>query len=245
MSSTLKVEQRGLVSIFTIDNAARRNVISQGTALDLQREFAQFHESEQRVAIITGAGNEAFTAGADISDIPEFWRCTPGAGITTDKPIIAAAAGWCIGGGITLVSLCDLAVVAENTRFMYPEAKLGLTQGLIASMAARIPYKMAMEIMLLGRTIDAARAYAFGLVNQVVPTGTQLDVAFEMAEEMSRHAPLVLRTLKRFVSEMLPQSPSFQYARTLQQIDAIRNSADLQEGKQAFKEKRPPQFKGR
>jgi enoyl-CoA hydratase/carnithine racemase len=243
--SHLKVEQRGAVSVFTIDNAARRNVISQATAVDLQRAFADFDASDQRVAILTASGDEAFTAGADLADIPEFWRCTPGAGISTDKPIIAAVAGWCIGGGITLVALSDLAVAAENTRFMYPEAKVGLTQGLIASMAARIPYKVAMEIMLLGRTMNAERAYQCGLVNQVVPTGTQLAVALEMAEEIARHAPLVLRTLKRFVNQMLPESPSFPYARTLQQIEAIRGSADLREGQLAFREKRPPNFQGR
>ena len=175
--SLLKVENRGPVTVFTIDNAAKRNVISQATAVDLQRAFEEFDRSDQRVAIITGAGDEAFTAGADLRDIPEFWRCTPGAGIATDKPIIAAVAGWCIGGGITLVGMCDLAVAADNAKFSYPEARLGFTQGFITGIAARIPHKIAMEVMLLGRTFDAQRAHAAGLVNEVVPTGKQVEVA--------------------------------------------------------------------
>ncbi|WP_454725164.1 MULTISPECIES: enoyl-CoA hydratase/isomerase family protein [Cupriavidus] len=243
--SCLKIEAHGPVTVFTIDNAAKRNVISQATALDLQRAFAEFDRSAQRVAIITGAGDEAFTAGADLNDIPEFWRCTPGAGIATDKPIIAAAAGWCIGGGITLLGMCDLAVAADNTRFMYPEARLGFTQGFITGIAARIPQKVAMEIMLLGRTLDARRAYEVGLVNQVVPVGQQLAVALEMAHEIAAHAPLVVRTIKRFVHELLPASPAESYARTLQQLDAMRLSEDVREGQQAFREKRPPNFQGR
>ncbi|MBT2304833.1 enoyl-CoA hydratase/isomerase family protein [Variovorax paradoxus] len=242
----LKVEKRGPVTIFTIDNAAKRNVISQATALALQRAFVEFDaDSDQRVAIITGAGDEAFTAGADLNDIPEFWRCTPGAGISTDKPIIAAIAGWCIGGGLTLTATCDLAIAAENTKFLYPEAKIGLTQGFITAIAARIPQKVAMEIMLLGRQMDATRAYEVGLINQVVPTGRQLEVALAMAEEIAGMAPLVIRTIKRFVGQIIPQSPSEIYARTLQQLEAIRTSSDLEEGQRAFKEKRAPRFKGR
>lgn len=244
--SCLRVEPRGAVAVFTIDNASRRNVISQATALDLQRAFAEFAaDPSQRVAVITGAGDDAFTAGADLNDIPEFWRCTPGAGIVTDKPIIAAIAGWCIGGGITLTATCDLAVAAENTKFFYPEAKIGLTQGFITAIAARIPQKVAMEIMLLGRQMSAQRAYEVGLINQVTPTGKQLEVALAMADEIAGMAPLVIRTIKSFVSQIIPPSPSEQYARTLQQLEAIRNSEDLKEGQKAFKEKRPPRFEGR
>lgn len=244
--SALKVEKRGPVTILTIDNAAKRNVISQATALDLQRAFAEFDaDPAQRAAVITGAGDAAFTAGADLNDIPEFWRCTPGAGIQTDKPIIAAIAGWCIGGGITLTATCDLAVAADNSKFSYPEARIGLTQGFITAIAARIPQKIAMEIMLLGRQIDAQRAYDVGLVNQVVPAGQQLDVALGMAHEIAGMAPLVIRTIKRFVGQILPQSPSEIYAQTLQQLEAIRTSSDLQEGQRAFKEKRAPRFEGR
>jgi hypothetical protein len=98
-------------------------------------------------------------------------------------------------------------VAAENARFSYPEARLGFTGGLIAGLAARIPYKVAMEMMLLCRILDPQRAYMIGLVNEVVPTGQQVPVALKMAREMTEFSPLVLKTLKRFVTEgVLAQS---------------------------------------
>ncbi|MGD9942018.1 MAG: enoyl-CoA hydratase/isomerase family protein [Burkholderiaceae bacterium] len=241
----LQIEHHGAVTLFVIDNPARRNAISQATALALQQAFAEFDESDQRVAVITGRGDEAFTAGADLNDVPEFWRCTPGIGIETDKPIIAATAGWCIGGGITLVAMSDLAVAADNTRFSYPEGRVGLTQGFIAGLAARIPQKIAMELILLGRTIDARRAYEAGLVNDVVPVGQQVTAALDMASRLAGHAPLVLRALKRFVRQTLPCSPAEAAIRTSQMISAIGASEDFAEGRRAMREGRAPEFRGR
>ncbi len=113
----------------------------------------------QRVAIPTGNGGRAFSAGADVTDLPELWRCVPTVGIKTDKPVIAAVSGWCIGGALVMAMMCDLLVAGDNARFSYPEGKVGITGGMIAGLAARIPHKIAMEIMLLGEPLDAARAY--------------------------------------------------------------------------------------
>ena len=105
------------VTLITINRPERRNAISAQLAMDLQHALTQFDRSEQRVAVITGAGDLAFSAGADVSDVPELWRCIPTVGVDTDKPIIAAVAGWCIGGGLILPMMCDLIVAAENSRF--------------------------------------------------------------------------------------------------------------------------------
>jgi enoyl-CoA hydratase/carnithine racemase len=142
--------------------------------------------------------------------------------------------------------MSDLAVAAENSRFSYPEAKLGLTQGMIAGLAGRIPHKVAMEIMLLARVIDAKRAYEVGLVNDLVPVGAQVDAALGMARELAKMAPLVLKTLKRFVTtQVLPSGPSEQFARTKRQLDEVANSEDCAEGFASYREKRPPEFRGR
>lgn len=240
------IEKHGKVTLFTIDRPTRKNAICKDTALELQAGFTEFDASNQRVAIITGAGSEAFSSGADVSNLPELWRCIPGCGFTTDKPIIAATAGWVVGGALVLTMLCDLIVAAENTRFSYPEAKLGFTGGMIAGLAARIPHKAAMELMLLGRTMESQRAYDVGLVNDVVPVGQQLERAMQHAETLANSAPLVLQTLKRFVNQyVLPRGPSEQMADVMRQLKAVNEGQDAAEGRVAFKEKRPAVYVGR
>lgn len=234
------------VTLFTINRPERRNALCAKTAIELQQAFAEFDESAQRVAVITGAGDAAFSAGADVNDIPELWRCTPTVGIATEKPVIAAVAGWCVGGGLIISMMCDLLVAAENARFSYPEAKLGLTQGMIAGLAARIPHKIAMEMMLRAKVIDARRAYEVGLVNEVVPTGKQVGAALRIGAEIATMAPLVLATVKRFVTrDILPVGPTERFGRYRCEAERVGNSADCAEGFAAHREKRPPVFSGR
>jgi enoyl-CoA hydratase len=242
----ITIEQHGKVTLFTLNRPNRKNAICKDTALELQAGFAEFDASEQRVAVITGSGNEAFSSGADVSNLPELWRCIPGAGFTTDKPIIAATAGWVVGGAMVLTMMCDLLVAAENTKFSYPEARLGFTGGMIAGLAARIPHKVAMDIILLGRTIDAQRAYNVGLATDVVPVGQQLETAMQQAQTLANSSPLVLQTIKRFVNQqVLPKSPSEAMAETMRQLNVVRDSDDFQEGMAAFREKRVPAYSGR
>src|SRR5258706_9323119 len=104
--SIVTVEERGPVSIIAINRPEKMNAINKAVAIELQQAFAAFDRSAQRVAILTGNGGRAFSAGADVTDLPELWRCVPTVGIVTEKPIIAAVSGWCIGGplGIGTVS---------------------------------------------------------------------------------------------------------------------------------------------
>ncbi len=244
--SGLDVRQDGKTTIFTLNRPEKLNAINTEMALALQHAFAEFDASDQRVAIITGAGDRAFTSGADVTDVPEFWRCVPTLGLATEKPIICAVDGWCVGGGLVMVAAADLCIATEETRFSYPEGRVGLTGGLIATLAARIPHKLAMEIMLLGRPVSGRRAYEMGLINELVPTGRQLDAALDMARHLETMAPLVLKTLKRFVvGHTLPRTPAEQVALTQRSLHAVRDSADLQEGLAAFRENRAPIFTGR
>jgi len=244
--SVVTVEARGPVSIIRINRPEKLNAISAAVAVELQRAFQAFDAApEQRVAILSAAGEHAFTAGADVSDLPELWRAIPGVGFQTDKPIIAATSGWCVGGGIVLVMMCDLMVSAESTIFYYPEAKLGVTGGMISSLVSRMPHKLAMEMMLLCSKVSAQRAYDVGFVNKVVPNGTHEAEAVAMAEQMLDSAPLVIGALKRLASQVLPVGPVEHMVAVSQTLGRVRTSEDMQEGVRAHKERRKPVFRGR
>ena len=234
-------------TLITINRPERRNAICAETALLLQQVFLDFERSgTQKAAVLTGAGHDAFSGGADTGNFPELWRCIPTVGFETTKPIISAVGGWCVGGALVLSMMCDLTVAAENAKFSYPEARLGFTGGIIAGLAARIPHKVAMEMMLLCRILDPQRAYMIGLVNEVVPTGQQVPAALKMAREMAEFSPLVLKTLKRFVTEtVLAQGPSEQSGRAQRALHEVKESEDANEAKSAVKEKRKAVFKGR
>jgi enoyl-CoA hydratase/carnithine racemase len=244
--SVVTVEERGPVTIISINRPEKLNAINKAVAIELQEAFAAFDSSDQRVAILTGAGGRAFSAGADVTDLPELWRCVPTVGIATEKPIIAAVRGWCIGGGLVMAMMCDLLVAAEDAKFSYPEGKVGITGGMIAGLAARIPHKIAMEMMLVGEPISAERAYQAGLANRIVANGEEVEEAVALAQKIVDLAPLALATMKRFVNEgVLPKGPAELAARFGAELAAVRNSADAEEGVRAFKERRKPRYQGR
>lgn len=243
--SVIRYESRDGIAEITIHRPEKYNVLTHEVVAELRAAWERFNASDDRVAILAAAGTKAFTAGADLRDIPhDLWRAIPGAGIAVDKPIIAATAGLVVGGGLVLVQFADLAIAAENTVFSYPEAKVGFSGGLISSLAARIPHKVAMELLLVGGNIDARRAFEVGLVNRVVPTGEELATARILAAQIAVNAPLVLSLLKRFVGQVIAKGPTEQAAIARAEIEKINTSTDFTEGIAAFIEKRPPQFSG-
>lgn len=243
--TVVTTEQRGLVSIIRINRPEKLNAISNAVAIELQQAFEAFDASEQRVAILSATGERAFTSGADVTDLPELWRAIPTVGFNTEKPIIAATSGWCVGGGIVMVMMCDLMVSTESTIFYYPEAKLGVTGGMISSLVSRMPHKLAMEMMLLGSKVNARRAYEVGFVNRVVPNGQHETEALAMANELLDSAPLVIGALKRLASEVLPIGPVERMVAISQTLGRVRTSEDMQEGIRAHRERRKPNFSGR
>lgn len=245
MSDVVTYESLDGIAIVTINRPEKMNSLNEAVIQGLRDAWRRLEASEDRVAVLHAAGDRAFSVGADIKDPPaEMWQGVPSIGVPVRKPIIAALHGWCIGGAYVIVQMCDLVIASETTVFKYPEAQLGFTGGLIASAAARIPHKIAMEFMLLGQDFSAERACAVGMVNKVVGKGEELSAALEYAEILRHSAPLVVETLKEFSLATLNQSPAEAGAMSRDHLLEVRNSEDGAEGRRAFAEKRTPQFKG-
>ncbi len=246
MAEVVTYESIDRIAVITINRPEKRNAVTGEVVDALAQAWRRFNVGDDLVAVWTGAGDQAFTVGADLTDIPhDLFRGIPGIGVEVEKPVIGAVAGWVIGGGVVFAQMCDLLVAAETTRFVYPEAKVGFAGGLVASLAARIPHKIAMELILLGEPISAQRAYDVGFVNKVVPVGQQREAALLYARTLAANAPLVLQLLKRFVGRVIPKGPSEAAGIARRDVDAVTNSADLVEGVAAFRAKRPPAFSGR
>lgn len=247
MTELIRYELADGIAVITIDRPAKRNALTSAMCEDLHAAWRRFDEcDEARVAILTAAGNDVFTAGADLNDPPpRFWQAVPNVGVTTSKPIIAAVSGLVVGAGVTMVGMSDLCVAGANTKFIYPEAKVGIAVGLVSSLAARIPHKLAMELLLLGSAVEVERAHQVGLVNRIVPAGEHLAAAREMAAAIAANAPLVVGLLKDMALETIPRGPVEQMYRTQRAIDRVLRSEDAKEGPLAFREKRPPRFRGR
>ena len=243
----IRYEAADGIALITIDRPTKRNALTSAMCADLHAAWQRFAASDDvRVAILTAAGDDIFTAGADLNDPPpHFWQAVPNIGVPVSKPIITAVSGPVIGAGVTIVAMSDLCVAAEGTRFIYPEAKVGVALGLVSSIATRIPQKLVMELLLLGDPVTAERAYQVGLVNRVVPVGQQVTVAKEMARTIAVNAPLVVGMLKEMVLETLPQGPTEAMYHTQRAINRVLQSEDAKEGPLAFREKRAPRFRGR
>ena len=146
-TSTVTYESRDNVAIITLTDSKNLNILTHDMVDALRDAWIRFNASNDKVAILTGGGDKAFSVGANLSDPPELWKFVPGIGVEVDKPVIAAVNGICVGGAVVLVQFCDLCIMSEEAKFTYPEAKVGLSGGLITSLAARIPHKVAMEFI--------------------------------------------------------------------------------------------------
>ncbi|MBB3972551.1 enoyl-CoA hydratase-related protein [Hansschlegelia beijingensis] len=246
MADVVTYDSADGIATITINRPEKMNAIDAAVETGLADAWRRFNASQDRVAILAGAGERAFSVGKDLSSdsTPDYRRFVPGYDIAVKKPIIAAVNGWCIGGALTLVMAADLCVAADNARFMYPEAKIGFAGGLIAGLAGRMPHKVAMEVMLLGEELSAERAYQVGFVNKLTPPGETLEAARAYARRLADNAPLVLEMLKGFAGQVVPAGPMERASHALREVEAVMSSDDFREGFASRRENRKPNFTG-
>ncbi|MGK3988052.1 enoyl-CoA hydratase-related protein [Sorangium sp. So ce136] len=259
-ASPVKLDRRGAVAVLTIDRADRRNALSRDALLAfgrLGRELAD--DPEVRAIVVTGAGDKAFCAGADLKErqgmSPDdvrrqvgLYRTELGVLARSPKPVIAAINGVAFGGGLELALLCDLRVAAPHAELALPETSLGIIPG--AGGTQRLPRVVgearAKEMILLGRRLTAPEALAWGLVNRVSPEGTPVvDDAIAWIEPIASGAPIAQAAALRAIEDGydVPLELGLEIERV--HYDETLRSEDRLEALRAFAEKRRPVYKGR
>jgi len=254
----IEYKKEGKIAIFTLNRPEALNSMDPTGMKELSQALIDFrNDNELWVGIITGVGERAFCAGADIKTMlpymkeirGQIWQLPPTIlrGLDLWKPMVAAVNGVCVGGGLEIAIACDIRIAAENATFGSPEVRLGLIPGWGATqrLPRVIPWAKAAEMLFTGRPIDAQEAYRVGLVNKVVTLAELMTEAKKMAETLLEPAPLAVRAAK----QAMYQGTSVDLQEGLQ-IEAMLNdfcmsTQDFEEGTKAFVEKRKPQFKAK
>ena len=256
----IRTRRDGHVLEVTLDRP-KANAVDLATSRIMGETFRTFRDDpDLRVAILTAAGEKFFCPGWDLKaaaggDAVDGDYGVGGFGGLQElphlnKPVIAAVNGICCGGGLEIALSCDIILAAEHATFALPEIRSGtVADAASIKLPKRIPYHIAMEMLLTGRWIDAAEAHRWGLVNRIVPAQSLMEQAREMARHIASGPPLVMAAIKEVVRDA--EDSKFQDAlnrvtrRQLRTVDALYGSEDLQAGFRAFAEKREPVWKGR
>ena len=255
---TVDYRKEGRVAIFTINRPGALNALDMEAIHQLHKAMVDFRDDpELWVGIITGVGQKAFCAGADVKDAVPFikkhretpWTfpTTPMRGLEMWKPLIAAINGLALGGGLEVALACDIRIASENARLGTPEVTIGVIPGWGGTqrLTRMVPWCKAAEILLAGKIIDAQEAYRIGLVNEVVPPNDLMAAAKKWAEGFCRTAPLATRAIKEAMVRgySMPLEEGLRLGESL--LAYIMGTEDFEEGNRAFVGKRKPTFEAK
>jgi enoyl-CoA hydratase/carnithine racemase len=241
------------VAWLVIDRPEARNAINRAVGEGLWDGFRRFEaDPAAAVLVLTGAGDAAFCAGADLKEMaalgmtvpPRDWVPHLGRNLQVTKPVLAAVNGVALGGGFLLAQMCDLCVAAESARFGITEARWGRGAPWAAPLPWLVPPRVALELLLTGEPIGARRAYEVGLVNRVVPDAALAEEAGRLAATIAANAPLSVRAAKAMVHAAAGRDLDQALEEGWRLFEPVYHSEDAQEGPRAFLEKRPPVWKG-
>lgn len=259
MTNPIRTRREGAILEVTLDRP-KANAIDLATSRIMGDVFAAFRDDpELRVAILTGAGEKFFCPGWDLKAAADGDAVDDDYGVggfgglqelrDMNKPVIAAVNGICCGGGLELALSADIILAADHATFALPEIRSGtIADAASVKLPKRIPYHIAMELLLTGRWFDTDEALNWGLINHVHPAGDLMDQAWQMARLLASGPPLVYAAIKDVVRDA--ENAKFQDAmnritnRQLASIDRLYSSEDQLEGARAFTEKRDPVWKG-
>jgi enoyl-CoA hydratase/carnithine racemase len=242
------------VAWLTIDRPEARNALNAAVRAGLFGGVERFNaDDEARVLVLTGAGDRAFCAGADLKEMAELGMEVPpadyvpifGRNVEVTKPTIAAVNGVAYAGGFLLAQMCDLCVAADHARFAITEAKVGRGAPWAAPLPWLIPPRVALEILLTGEPLEATRAHQVGLVNRVVPLAELVTATQALAETIAANAPLSVAAAKAMVTAAAQRAQQELLDDADRIWEPVYRSEDAQEGPRAFRERRPPRWAGR
>lgn len=256
---TITLTEESGIATLTLNRPEKRNAISFQLVDELLAALDAIEASASQAVILTGTG-KAFCAGMDLDELKSLTGKTHEENVSDSAlmarmfrrlydfplPTIAAVNGAAIAGGTGLATMCDFTLAVADAKFGYTEVRIGFVPAIVSSILVwQVGHKIARDLLLTGRAFEAAEAYRFGLVNEIVESERLMSRARELAAQLLENSPSSVRSTKRLINEFISSQLDRQIAEAIEDNARIRSTADFREGISSFLEKRKPRWTGK